>query len=121
MLRWLHWEGIHFNKALGTIFFEAVVRPQMGWGATNQPPVDDALQQVGRHLSVLDGHLADRPYILGDCLSFADFAVASAEPYRDRLPIDFDRFPNVQRFYDRIAGLPAWQKALGRVPVAAAA
>ncbi|MDB5394408.1 MAG: glutathione S-transferase [Rhodospirillales bacterium] len=121
MLRWLHWEGIHFNKALGTIFFEAVVRPQLGWGATNQTLVDDALQQAGRYLPVLDSHLANRLFILGDRLSFVDFAMASAEPYRDRLSIEFDRFPNVQRFYDRVAALPAWQKALRKAPVAVAA
>jgi glutathione S-transferase len=121
ILRWLHWEGIHFNRALGTIFFEAIVRPQMGRGKTNQPLVDDALQQAGRYLSVLDTHLADRSFILGEYLSFVDFAMASAEPYRDRVPIDFVRFPNVQRFYDSIAGLPAWQKALGKTPVAMAA
>jgi glutathione S-transferase len=121
MLRWLHWEGIHFNKALGTIFFEAIVRPQMGWGTTNQPLVDEALQQARRYLSVLDTHLAGRSFILGEELSFVDFAMASAEPYRDRLPIDLDRFPNVQRFYDSVARLPAWQKALGKVPVAVAA
>lgn len=121
MLRWLHWEGIHFNKALGTIFFEAVVRLQLGWGATNQTLVDDALQQAGRYLPVLDSHLANRLFILGDRLSFVDFAMASAEPYRDRLSIEFDRFPNVQRFYDRVAALPAWQKALRKAPVAVAA
>ena len=121
MLRWLHWEGIHFNKALGIIFFETVVRPQLGWGATNRPLVDDALEQAGRYLRVLDSHLKDRSFVLGDRLSFADFAIASAEPYRDRLPIDLDRYPNVQRFYDRIAELPAWRKAVGKVPVAAAA
>ena len=121
MLRWLHWEGIHFNKAVGTIFFETVVRPQFGWGPTNQPLVDDALRQAERYLPVLDRHLSDRQFMLGDHLSFADFAIASAEPYRDRLPIGLDRFPNVQRFYDRIAALPAWQEALGKAPVAVAA
>lgn len=120
-LRWLYWEGVHYNKALGTIFFESVVRPQFGWGEANQPLVDDALAQVARYLPVLDAHLADRPFMLGDRLSFVDFAVASAEPYRDRMPIDFDRFRHVQRFYDGIARLPAWQKALGMAPVAVAA
>jgi glutathione S-transferase len=121
MLRWLHWEGVHYNKALGTIFFESAVRPQLGWGETNQALVDDALAQTKRLLPVLDGHLATREFILGDRLSFADFAIASAEPYRDALPIDFDAYPNVQRFYDAITLLPAWQKALGRAPVAIAA
>lgn len=120
-LRWLLWEGIHFNKALGTIFFEAVVRPQLGWGATNQPLVDDALQQAEKYLAVLDAHLRDRPFVLGDALSFVDFAIASAEPYRDRIPLDFDRFAHVQRHYDFIADLPAWQRALGKMPAAVAA
>ena len=120
-LRWLYWEGVHYNKALGTIFFESVVRSQLGWGEANQPLVDDALVQAGRYLAVLDAHLADRPFMLGDRLSFVDFAVASAAPYRARMPIDFDRFPQVQRFYDGIARLPAWQKALGKAPVAVAA
>jgi glutathione S-transferase len=81
-LRWLMWEGIHLNKALGTIFFEALVWPQLGWGATNQPLVDDALQQAERYLAVLDAHLGERRFMLGDALSFVDFAIASAEPYR---------------------------------------
>ena len=58
----------------------------------------------------------------GATLSFADLAISSAEPYRDAMPIDFDAYPNVQRFYDTVALLPAWQKALGtpRMAVAAA-
>ena len=121
MLRWLQWEGVHYNKALGTIFFESIVRPQLGWGEPNQPLVDDALVQAKRFLPVLDRHLAGREFIMGDTLSFADFAIASAEPYRDAMPVDFDDYPHVQRFYDTIALLPAWQKALGKAPVAVAA
>jgi glutathione S-transferase len=121
MLRWLQWEGIHYNRALGTIFFEAAVRPQLGWGETNQALVDDALEQAGRYLPVLDAHLAKREFILGGRLSFVDFAMASAEPYRDAIPIDFDRYPNVQRLYNTVAALPAWQKALGKPQIAIAA
>jgi len=121
MLRWLFWESTHFNKALGTIFFESVARPQLGWGAGNQALIDDALEQAEKYLAVLDTHLQDRPFMLGESLGFVDFAVASAEPYRDRMAIDFDRFTNLQRHYDFIAELPAWQKALGRTPTAAAA
>lgn len=121
MLRWLQWEGVHYNRALGTIFFESTVRPMLGWGETNQALVDDALLQTRRLLPVLEAHLAAREFMMGDRLSFADFAIASAEPYRDALPIDFDAYPNLQRFYDTIAVLPAWQKALGKAPVAIAA
>lgn len=121
MLRWLQWEGVHYNRALGTIFFETVVRPQLGWGEPNGALVDDALQQAKRFLPVIEAHLTHREFMLGDRLSVADFAIASAEPYREALPIDFGAYPNLQRFYDTIARLPAWQKALRKAPVAIAA
>ena len=120
-LRWLYWEAVQYNEALGTIFFESVVRPQFGWGEPNQALVDNGLVQARRYLPLLNAHLADKPFILGDRLSYVDFAVAAAEPYRDRIPVDFDQFPHVQRFYDGIARLPAWQKTLGKAPVAVAA
>jgi glutathione S-transferase len=120
-LRWLYWEAVQYNEALGTIFFESVVRPQLGLGEPNQALVDNGIVQARRYLPVLDAHLADKPFMLGDRLSFVDFAVAAAEPYRTRIPVDFDRHPHVQRFYESIARLPAWQKALGKPPVAVAA
>ena len=121
MLRWLLWEGVHYNKALGNIFFEGVVRPQMGWGEPNQGLVDESLQEIERRLPVLDAHLAVNAWMLGDRLSFVDFAMASAEPYRGRMPIDFDRFANVQRWYEKVAVLPAWAKACGKAQVTEAA
>ena len=121
MLRWLFWESTHFNKALGTIFFETVVRPDFGWGEGSQALVDDAFEQAEKYLKVLDAHLGGNRFVLGGSLSFADFAIASAEPYRRAMQIDFGRFPNVQRHFDFIAGLPAWQKALGKTVAAAAA
>jgi len=121
MTRWLLWEGIHYNRALGTIFFESVVRPQLGWGDPNAALVAEARVQADKYMAVLDAHLAGQPFVLGDRLSYADFAIASAEPYRGRISLDFDRFPHLQRFYRTVAALPAWQKALDQeaMPVAA--
>ena len=68
MLRWLFWESTHFNKALGTIFLKSVVRPQLGWGAGNRALIDDALEQAEKYLAVLDTHLKDRPFMLGEKL-----------------------------------------------------
>ena len=121
MLRWLFWESTHFNKALGTIFFETVVRPDFGWGEGSQALVDDAFEQAEKYLKVLDAHLGGNRFVLGGSLSFADFAIASAEPYRGAMQIDFGRFSNVQRHFDFIAELPAWHKALGKTVAAAAA
>lgn len=109
MLRWLFWEGIHLNRALGVVFVQAVVLPQFGMPMGHPAVLEEALGQADKHLRVLDQHLADRRYMLGEQLTFVDLAVASAEPFRPRLPVDFNAFPNVQRHFDAVAELPAWQ------------
>ena len=121
ILRWLNWEAIHFNGAIGTMSFETVAKPQNNLGETDTAVVARAEQAFYRFAPVLDAHLADRKYVVGEALTDAHFAVASCEPYRDRLPVSFAAYPNILRFYDRIADLPAWQKALGKAPIAQAA
>lgn len=121
ILRWLYWEAIHLNGAIGTMFFETVAKPQNNLGETDTAAVARASLAFHRFAPVLDAHLADRKYVVGEALTYADFAVASCEPYRDRLPVSLAAYPNILRFYDRIADLPAWQKATGRVAVAQAA
>jgi glutathione S-transferase len=121
ILRWLYWEAIHFNGAIGTMVFETVVKLLNDLGETDMPAVARAERDFHRFAPVLDAHLADRKYVVGDTLTYADFAVASCEPYRDRLPVSFAAYPNILRFYDRIADLPAWRKATGRAPIAQAA
>ncbi|GAA0302259.1 glutathione S-transferase family protein [Sphingomonas oligophenolica] len=121
ILRWLYWEAIHFNGALGTLFFEIAVKPAIGRGAADPAVVERAEQGFHRFAPVLEAHLADRMFMVGETITYADYAVASCEPYRDRLPVDFANYPAIQRHFDRVAAMPAWHKALGKAPVREAA
>jgi len=121
ILRWLSWEAIHFNGALGALFFEIAVKPAIGLGAPDPAVVARAEQGFERFAPVLEAHLADRMFMVGDSITYADYAIASCEPYRDRLPVDFSGYPAIRRHFDRVAAMPAWQKALGKAPVREAA
>jgi glutathione S-transferase len=79
------------------------------WGYWRTPEADrnERRNQLERrrcreYLAVLDGWLADRPYLAGDALSLADIP-AGALMYRYvHLDVTDDLPPNVAGWYDRL-------------------
>ena len=62
-----------------------------------------------RHFAgVLDTHLKDRRYVLGDELSIADFSVAATLPWAAEAKLPLDEFPQVSGWHERLLQLPAW-------------
>jgi glutathione S-transferase len=126
VIRWLIWEQAHFNRAFGEIVFESLIKPQFGLGPTNETWVEAARGNLARYAAVLDQHVRDRPWLVGDGLTIADFAVAPLESYRARMPFDWSPYPAANAYLDRVSALEAWRStapkspdAVGRRPVAA--
>ncbi|MCU6435567.1 glutathione S-transferase N-terminal domain-containing protein [Undibacterium sp. Jales W-56] len=69
--------------------------------------------EAWRHWSIMDAHLANRAYVVGDQYSIVDMAVwgwARAVPFI--LGADaWDKLPNVKRLLDEINARPAAQRA----------
>ena len=116
ILRWLFWEASGFNAALGAIAFEILARASLGYGEPSAAIIERGQEEFARHAPVLDAHLAERSFIVGESITVADYAMATFEPYRERLPVDFGLYPNIQRHFDRIAAMPAWQRTVGVEP-----
>jgi glutathione S-transferase len=72
--------------------------------------VKQATKEWQRFATILDGHLHDRRWLVGNGLTVADFAVASVLPYAERASIPLDEFPNVRRWHDRLNELDAWRE-----------
>ncbi|WP_415887781.1 glutathione S-transferase family protein [Neptuniibacter sp. QD37_6] len=108
VLKWLCWELAHFNKALGVIAFQTVAKPSFGLGETNQAIVDFYTEEFNRYGPVLEKHLEDREFIVGDDWTLADYALGHVEMFQPAMPIEWERFPNIVHFYDRIRGNAHW-------------
>ncbi|KAI0201101.1 glutathione S-transferase [Astrocystis sublimbata] len=73
--------------------------------------------EIKRVLGVLDGVLAQQPWLVGDKMTFADLAFV---PWNDRLDVTlgvpddkkFEGFAHVQAWHERMAQRPAWTKAM---------
>jgi glutathione S-transferase len=127
VLRWQLWSLAHFNKAFGTIAFEAVVKPMLKIGPCDDAAVAAAKLELARFAPVLDGHLQGRDFLVGNAITLADYAMIKLEPYQAKIPFDWAPFANANAYFERMRRVEAWARtappsyeATGRKPAVAA-
>ena len=110
VLRWLSWDIAHFSRHGGTLYFEHHVKPFLGLGDVNTAAVDEATGFYKRFATVLDAHLAQHEYLVGDKLSIADFGVGVLLPWTKEARLPVDGFANITRWHNQLMTLPAWRE-----------
>ena len=71
--------------------------------------------EAKRTLGVLDGLLAERPFVAGDAFTIADIAHFGWLWRREFAGVSLDAVPHVARWYDAMAARPAVERAIARV------
>jgi glutathione S-transferase len=110
VIRWLSWDLAHFYRCGGTLYFEHVIKLRFGLGDTDPGAVKQAVNEWRRYAAVLDGHLHDRRWLVGNSMTIADFAVAAMLPYAESARIPLDEFPAVRRWHERLNEIDAWRE-----------
>ena len=109
IVRWVSWNAQHFTRAGGTLYFENIVKRRFGIGPPDADVVDEAIRDFRRWAAVLDGHLADRTWLVGDSITVADFSVAMVLPYADEAKLPLGDFANMRRWHDRLNEIESWR------------
>jgi len=112
--RWQCWELAHWGPACSTLVFERFVKQFFGQGDPNPSEVARGEEELHRCAEVLDGHLRRRQWLVGDELTLADVSVGAWLAYSEHYPVG--QYPEIVRWYQRLAALPSWQKALPAGP-----
>lgn len=106
--QWMEWCSTSlYGDIISTIF----------WGLIRTPAADRntealrvAVKRSGDRLALLDAQLAGRAYILGEQLTIADIPVGSLMYRYFTLPIERPKLPNVESWYRRLEGRPAYRE-----------
>jgi glutathione S-transferase len=109
-LRWLSWDLAYFYRPGGTLYFEHVIKPRFGLGDADPAAVKQATDEWRCFAAILDTHLHDRRWLVGEGITVADFAVAAMLPDAERARIPLDEFPAIRRWHDRLNELDAWRE-----------
>ena len=73
------------------------------------PAIRRSLDRCAAHFRLLDGMLADRPFLTGDRLSLADIPIGTSLYRYFELDLDRPELPNVAAWYRRLAQRPAYR------------
>ena len=113
VLRWLAWESAHWDaESVGMVGYEKTSKGVLGLGPADPVFIKRGEQNFDRFAAVLNHHLKGRTWLTEDDLTIADFSVGAWVPAAQRLQLPVKEFPEIGRWYDRLASLPAWRASM---------
>lgn len=110
--RWLFWAAQHFAPAIGILTWENYIKGVIGLGDADPREVARGELQIAQFAAVLDQHLAQREWIVGDALTLADFTIAAPLMTTVRAKLPVLQYQNLQAWFARVQALDAWQKTM---------
>jgi glutathione S-transferase len=112
VLRWLAWQSAHWDaESCGMVAYEKGSKAVLGLGPPDPAFIARGEQNFIRFASVLDASLKGRTWLTGDRLTIADFSVGALVPTAELMNLPIKNFPEILRWYEGLAALPAWQEA----------
>jgi len=108
VLRWLSWNDCHWQPAVGSFYFEHIVKATFGIGEPDSERLKSKVADFVKFARVLDGHLTGRRYVACNRLTIADFQLASMASYWRESEMPMEQFPGIVRWIDELMRIPAW-------------
>ena len=109
-VQWSFWGMTELESHLIQMLLNRVMRPEAERVPAEAEAAEEALQKP---LGVLNDHLSDRTYLLGDTFSIADLNVASVLSVAAFVRLDLAGFSNVARWLGACTSRPAFERARG--------
>lgn len=89
----------------------------VGLAKQGDPAVIEFLRsRVLGAFGIVDRHLANRAFLLGNEPTIADFSLVGYHYYEEDTSIDRDQFPHLKSWARRIADLPGWKPPYELMP-----
>jgi len=108
MIQWISWGKQNFVRACDMVQFEYVTKQRYGLGPVDAGEVAKGLELFAESATLLESQLADRPWLLPDGISYADFRMASFLPHHGIAGLPLRDYPAISAWYARIEALQPW-------------
>jgi glutathione S-transferase len=113
VLRWLAWESAHWDaESIGMVSYEKASKAVLGHGSPDPAFIARGEQNFTRFAAVLNDALRGKTWLIGERLTIADFSVGGLVPSAQRMGLPVGDCPEILRWYEGIAALPAWRDAV---------
>jgi glutathione S-transferase len=119
-LRWLFWEGAHWDQAWDILITERLKktvfnthesgRRTQGRASSPSTPDPARIAEGERYIqelaTILNAHLSGRTWLVGETLSIADFAIGAWLPASGPVGFSIANYGEIVRWYRTIEALP---------------
>lgn len=108
VLQWMFWSGEQW-RVFATLTFDERIGKRFIAQPEDESVTALTFAKIRAAAAVLDAHLAERPFIVGEKLTLADIDIAAPFSQNERTKVPFDEYPNLVAWQQRLlATVPAW-------------
>jgi glutathione S-transferase len=107
--RWMFWACQHFAETVSILSFQNIWKRMIGRGEADPAEVARAEAELRQLGAVLDAHLAQRDWLVGETLTLADIAVVTPLMYLDKARLPLGEFAHLMSWFDRIRQRDLWK------------
>ncbi len=104
--RWMDWKITTVLPHLHLCFWGMIRTPEPD---RDMAAITRAAKDLGEVWRILDSHLADKTFVVGDSLTMGDIPVGSAFYRYASLPIERPSLPHIEAWYERLKARSAFQ------------
>jgi glutathione S-transferase len=108
--RWQFWNHTQWAPALGVLTWERLMKRLIGQGPPDEAVVQTKLAELDANARMLDDHLARHEWLAAGRLTLAEVAVGCTLSWWKPTALPLERHPHLQRWFERVRALPAWEQ-----------
>jgi glutathione S-transferase len=112
--RWMDWNATTVWLNLRPIFWNLVRTPPE---KRDMALVNDSRNKLAANMAILDAHLANRKYVIGDAFTMGDIPLGTAVQRWFNLPIERENFRNLKAYYQRLQGHTPFKQCVDVLPL----
>lgn len=107
--RWMFWASQHFATAIAIFAWENVWNKFVNGADANPAELARGTRFLSAAAEVLDKHVANRQWLVGETVTLADYAAAAPLMYLERARLPLEQYTNLLAWFGRVQELPAWR------------
>ncbi len=105
--QWMDWYLTSLHPPMTTLFWQLIRTPPADQDETK---IAEAIAASARLWAMLDDHLGESSFVLGDKLSMADIPVGCSAYRWHCMDVTRPELPNLRRWWDRLAARETYQE-----------
>ncbi len=109
--RWMSWQLAHWGPATNALIWENLAKRMAGLGGPDEKALAEASEKFHAVARILDAHLADRPFVAGEDVTLADFALGGNMTYAVPARFPLEGYAHIRAWWERLEGIESWRRS----------